>query len=193
MFPHSRPTTVRPIVPALASALASALIAIGCASRESNVKDVDTKLDARGSTGTQVVGLDAKGDAVLQDERALASEIRIAQHVNENIRMNVGTEGYHLKECWKNRARGTTGEMPEFTEYDDSAAVGGTEEVGLVNGDIKVVRKEDAVARLRVERRRQDGLRAHLSNLKRQREKCEFESARDVGKTETPPASAPLN
>ncbi|MCA2958625.1 MAG: hypothetical protein IOD12_00135 [Silvanigrellales bacterium] len=158
----------------------NSLLFLSCASREPNVKNVDTTLEAKGSTGTQLVGLNEEGDAIVQEEKSLASEIRVSQHVNENLRMNVGTETFHLKECWKRRAQGTTGEMPEFSEYDDTALPAGTEEIGVVAGDIKVVRKEDAVARLKNERRRQEELRAHLSSVKRQREKCEFEAARDV-------------
>jgi hypothetical protein len=160
--------------------LAGALAPVGCASREPNVKEVDTKLDSKGSTGTAVVGIDNKGDAILQEEKALSAEIRVALHVNENLRMNVRTEEHHLKSCWKSRARATTGEMPQLTDFDDAEAPAGTEEVGLVGGDIKVVRKEDAVARLKTERRRQDALRAHLNNVKKQREKCEFEAIRDT-------------
>jgi hypothetical protein len=161
-------------------------LAVSCASREPNVKQVDTSLQSKGSTGTHVVGLNAEGDAVLQQEAQLSSEIRVAQHVNENIRMNINTEFFHLKDCWKKRSRNTTGEMPELTEMKNlEPGVGGTEEVGLVDGQIKVVRKEDAVARLKAEKRHQEELRAHLDNVKRQREKCEFEAARDVTSVES--------
>jgi hypothetical protein len=173
--------SVRHLILSHVCAFAGLTFTSACTSRQPNVTQVDTKLEARGSTSTHTVGLDEKGDAILQEEHALASEIQVAQHVNENIRMNVSTEAYHLKDCWKKRARGTTGEMPVLSDYDDTLASTGTEEVGIVGGDIKVVRKEDAIVRLKAERRRQDELRAHLSNLKRQREKCEFEAARDIG------------
>jgi len=162
------------------------LFAVGhgaCASREPNVKAIDTTLEARGSTGTDVVGINKDGDAILQQEHGLGSEIRVAQHVNENIRMNINTEFYHVKECWKNRARGTTQEMPELTEFADvGTGIKAKEEIGLVGNDVKVIRREDAVARLNAEKRHQEELRANLTNVRKQREKCEFEAARDTAK-----------
>jgi hypothetical protein len=155
-----------------------------CASKDNQLKTIDTTLDSKGSTGTAVVGVNSEGQAILQQETQLSSEIRTAQHVNENLRMNIRSEFYHLKECWKNRARTTTKEMPELSEFEDSeAGATTTEEVGLVGQDVKVVRKEDAIARLRAEKRTQEGLRAHLSNTKKQREKCEFEAQRDSDTT----------
>lgn len=181
MHPSSRCFTPKSKVPCLLILL----FASSCASREPGIQKVNTTLDSKGSTGTHRLGLNEKGDAILQEEQALSSEIRVAQHVNENLRMNVRTESFHLKECWKKRARATTGEMPELSEFHDTALPAGTEEIGMVGDDLKVVRKEDATLRLKNERRRQDELRAHLANVKRLKEKCEFEAARDVPETQS--------
>ena len=160
--------------------LAAAVLCAGmvsCASKEPNVKPIDTTLDARGTTGSQKVGLNKEGNAVLQEQQDLGGEIRVLQHVNENLRMDVKSEFYLLKDCWKRRNINTTKEMPELSNFEDFETPDkSNEEVGMVNDSLKVVRTEDAVERLKAERRTQSQLRTNLKTVKAQREKCEFES-----------------
>ena len=85
------------------------------------------------------------------------------QHVNDNIRMNIRTEFYELKACWKSRAKRTTNEMPELTPFELSEADGKmSEEIGMVGDSLKVVNTEDE-------------LRSKLAAVTTQREKCQFE------------------
>jgi hypothetical protein len=150
---------------------------VGCTSKEPNVKPVDTQLDAKGTTGSQSVGINKEGDAVLQEQQDLSARIRVLQHVNENLRMDLKTEFFNLKECWKSRSSKTTREMPELTQFDDLLTPDGSkEEIGEVNGSLKVVKTEDAVKRMKAEERTQEQLRANLKSVKAQKEKCEFES-----------------
>ena len=90
--------------------------------------------------------------------------------------MNIRTEFYELKACWKSRAKRTTNEMPELTPFELSEADGKmSEEIGMVGDSLKVVNTEDAVERLKSERRIQNELRSKLAAVTTQREKCQFE------------------
>jgi len=154
------------------------LVSVGCSSRSNNeVREVETKLDAKGSTGTHVIGLDKNGDATMQQEKQLSAEIRTVQHVNENLRLDLKSEFFELKGCLKKRAKAGDGKMPEISDFDDiETASNAKEEVGLVDGQLKIVRKEGAIDRLKAERTQNDELRALLKSVKKHRERCEFEA-----------------
>jgi hypothetical protein len=148
-----------------------------CASKEPNIRPIDAGLDARGTTGDQRVGINKQGDAVLQEQLDLGGQIRVLQHVNENLRMDVKSEFFLLKDCWKKRNFNTTKEMPELSGFDDFETPDSSkEEVGIVNDSLKVVKTEDAIVRMNSEKRTQTQLRANLKTVKSQKEKCEFES-----------------
>jgi hypothetical protein len=159
--------------------LSLTLLAATACSTGPNVKEVDTSLERKGHTDTKMLGIDKKGNATLQEETPLDVEIRTTQHVNENLRMDLKTEVFNLKECWKKRASATTKEMPELTEFEglDAKLASSTEEVGTVNGEVKVVKREDAVERYNAEKKLQEKIRKYLADAKKQREKCEFEAS----------------
>jgi hypothetical protein len=161
--------------------LVASVLMVGCSSRSNNeMRAIDTQLDAKGSTGTHVVGVDRNGDATLQEERQLSSEIRTMQHVNENLRLDLRSEFFNLKDCLKRRAKAGDGKMPEISDFDDiETATNFKEEVGIVDGQLKVVRKEGAVDRLKAERTQNDELRALLKSVKKHLERCEFETAEE--------------
>ncbi len=157
-------------------------LALGCFTPEHKVEEVDTSLEAKGKTDSGTIGINDKGQAIIQTENSAAEELKIQKVVNEELEAKLNHEHAGLKRCRKDMADerlGGNNELPEMTGVDDlKEATEMREEMGLnEGGDYKVVKKEYFEERLQKERKYEKSLRKMLKLYTNQRERCELAMA----------------
>ena len=184
------------VSPASALPLCSLLVpvfflAVGCSSNANKPKEISTTLEASSYTPVGSVGLNKDGEAIVQQERSASVELDTLQHVNENLHMDLNSEIFDLKRCRKELNRSTNGgdgQYPVVTDMKKLQAVEKSrEEFGIEKGQIKLVKKEMLVEKIKAQREYQSELNELIAVVKDQRDKCDFKlanSAKASGETQ---------
>lgn len=156
-------------------------VIVGCASNPNKPKEISTSLESSAYTPVGSVGLNKEGEAIVQEERSASVELAALQHVNENLHMDLNSEIFDLKRCRKALNRSTNGgdgEFPILTDMKKLQAVEKAhEEFGIEKGQLKIVKKEMLVEKIKAQRVYQSELNDLLGVVKEQREKCDFKLA----------------
>jgi hypothetical protein len=163
---------------ALLSFVPLVCVSSNCTSNKYKPQEIDTSMELKGAAGAANVGLNKEGEAVVQNQQAASVELMSLQHVNENLRMDLNSSLYNLKQCRSELQlprNGGSGEAPELTDFQNlSALEKSVDKVGIENGEIKVVKTEFLVEKLDAEQKHQKEIRALLKTVKNQEDKCKF-------------------
>ncbi len=171
-----------------------AILAVGCAglvflmtacsSNKYAVKEVDTKIEQKGSVGGGKVGVDDAGQAIIQTETEADDELRTQIWKNSEFEAKLNSEHQLLKQCRQERADprlGGSGDVVEIPEIDKmSTATEIKEDLGITKtGSLKVIKREMYIDRLARERKLETSLGNLVSLVRKHRDKCEV----DLGHT----------
>lgn len=150
----------------------------GCATQEHSVKELDSEITkTKGSVNGGVVGLNDKNQVLVQEESFATDELLVQQEVNFRLQENYENEAFLLKKCrvdLSDPRLGGNGELPEFKEVDSfKDIVEIKEEMGLVNGEIKIVKKSFFDEQYKAEKKLTTTLHKMISVTKDSKERCE--------------------
>lgn len=154
------------------------LSAVACRSKDHVVEDVDTHLESKGQSNDGEIGLNEKGQAILQSKTSASAELTIQEHVNEKLQSDLDSERHQLLLCRRDLSDprlGGTGEMSAIPEVDNLKMPEATDErLGRdEKGKLVVVRKSFFDEKLQSERDYGKALQDVLRVVKRNREECE--------------------
>ncbi len=155
----------------------SALFLGACASKE-KVKQIDVKIEEKGTAVGGVIGLNDDGEAIIQTQTKADQELRGLIWQNNDLEMGLNHEVALLERCREEIADprlGGNGEIVEIPEIDRMKPTTDLKrELGLVGSDLVVVTKESLPKRLQAERTYQESLEKMSSQVKKHRKNCEF-------------------
>lgn len=156
-------------------------MAVGCSSKKDyKVKDVDTELNQQGNVGNNKVGINDKGEAVLQEEKEATVELQEILWSNADFERKLTTKQDDLKRCREDladpRLKGN-GKITEIPEVDQMKYPGQVrEELGLTKkGELKIVKKEYLLDRLEREKRYNDTLKQLNKMVDKYTSSCDAE------------------
>lgn len=144
----------------------------GCAS----LKNVDDTIDSKGTTQNGLVGI-KNGKAIIQESTNAADELRTQQWKNNNLEDTLKDMSYGLKRCREEVADsrlGGSGEITEIPEVDNlKNPTTMKEEFGVAkNGDLKVVKQQDFMEKLKSERQYEVSLLEAMKIIKKNNAEC---------------------
>ncbi len=150
----------------------------GCTTNPHKVEEIDTELDKKGSFGNSSVGLNKDGELIVQEESTAADELRQVQWANQKLEDDMKHEHFLLKTCRNDLADsrlGGSGEVDPIAEVDNlKSASEVREQFGLTKaGEIKFVKREFYLDRLKQERDLSKSLKDMTKTIGKHREACE--------------------
>ena len=155
-----------------------AFVLLSCTVKEHTVKELDTELSAnKGKVGDAVVGINSKNQVVVQEESLATDDLLVQRAVNYRLQEDYENEAYKLKQCrvdLSDQRLGGNGELPEYKEvvsFKDIVEI--KEEMGLVDGEIKVVKKSFFDEQYKSEKKLTTTLYKMIAVAKDSRERCE--------------------
>lgn len=148
-----------------------------CASKD-KVKEIDVTLEEKGTVKEGVIGLNDKGEAIIQTQTMADQELRGVIWQNNDLQMNLNHEISMLERCRQEIADprlGGNGDIVEIPEIDGMKPTTDLKkELGLVDGKLMVVTKESLPQRLQAERAYGEALEKMETQVKKHRKNCEF-------------------
>lgn len=142
------------------------------------VKEIDSSLEIKGSVAGSSLGLNKNNEAILQSSTDADDELRGQVWENHDRENTLKFEYHMLKWCRQDIADtrlGGSGEVANMPEIDQmKTAIELKEEFGIENGELKVVKKEHYVDRLKAERKYAHALKDMIRKVKKSRETCEI-------------------
>jgi hypothetical protein len=162
----------------LKAAIATMIFSTAC-TNDNEVKNLeDSPLEAKGKSGTGVVGVNKDREVVIREEKSATDALTIQQMSNSKMSEEVERELQLLKWCRRDMAdprlsgNGKIQPIPAIDEMKPIAEV--REQIGLdKSGDLKVVREEYFNERLKSERKFEESLKNMLKTSRDHREDCE--------------------
>lgn len=158
------------------------LLLAGCTTPEHQVKEIDTTLETKEETNNGRIGLNDDKQVVIQNEVSAGDELKVQEMVNADLERDLEREHFVLKLCRRDLAdqrlggSGAAGDIPEIDNMKTPNEV--KEEFGLnADGNLRVVRRELFVERLKSERKYETSLRTLMKVVAKHREKCEGQMA----------------
>ena len=152
---------------------------LSCTSNKKELETLDTKLETKGATPTEEIGMNKEGEAIVKKENSASSALVTLEHVNENLKLDLKQQFFLLRECRETLSlskNGGTGEYPELSNFDQlEAKYDRTSQLGLVEGQIKVVETSDLKERIAAHQSFQTELSTFLRTVKKEKEKCLFQ------------------
>jgi len=143
------------------------------------VEDVDTKLDVKGKTSDETIGLNDKDQVIIQTEQTADVELQSQEMANYNLRERLSWSINDLKECRASLADprlGGSGESEPIPEVDSIEIDNPGEKFGKdEDGQLKLVKRELYTQRLKNERERGAKLAALLKMVKGHNDRCQQE------------------
>lgn len=171
-----------------------ALCALSCTST-SKIDAIDTKLEKKGATPTESVGIDSAGKAVVQKQSSASSRLVTLEHVNENLKLDLRQQFFLLRQCRENLAlsqHGGSGEYPELTDFDAlEAQYEKKSQLGIEKGELKVVETSDLQERIAAQEAFQNELTTFIRTVKKEHDKCAF-ALRERKSSHTPERPPPM-
>ncbi len=161
----------------LTASLLNLLLMAGCATSEHEAKKLDTKLDAKGSTENGRVGIDDDGKVVIQSEIDAAEELRTQQWVNNKLESDIKQQYAELKRCrldMSDPRLGGDGSIATLPEVDNmKSMIDVKEQFGIAeDDDLKLVKREFFLDRLKKERKYGKSLKNMKRLLVRHHDEC---------------------
>lgn len=151
-----------------------------CASNPNKAKDIDTKLDTKGSYQGSKIGLNENKEVVVQTETAADDELRKLSWRNYDHEKKIAASSDQLSRCRNEIADprlGGTGQVTEIPEVDGMKPMSSVkEELGLKeNGELAVVKKEMYAEMLSSHRKYEDSLKQTSKTVAKATSDCERE------------------
>jgi len=154
------------------------ILAFSCSSSDKKVYEIDTSLDQKGAVDGKRIGLNDDGEAIIQEEIDADDELRQQQWANNRVYENLENDHHDLNRCRTDlsdpRLSGS-GEVQRIPEIDSMKSIDSIKEDFGLNegGELKVVRKEYYLDRLKKERKYEVSLRKTQKIVKRHLAECE--------------------
>ena len=150
-----------------------------CTTTEGTVEEMDNEIKTSGQIMDSKIGVNDDNQAIIQTETAADDELRIQQWNNNKKEDEVESEFLALKQCREDRADprlGGSGDVRPIPAVDNLKMPSEIkEQIGIdsKDGQLKVVKKELYVKRLKQERRYEVTLNKMLKTLVQYKESCE--------------------
>jgi hypothetical protein len=153
------------------------LAANACSSSE-EVKEIDTKLESKGSVDGKQIGINEDDEAIIQENTNADDELRSLQWANSRLLEQLETDHHELKRCREDLADprlGGSGEVRDLPEIDNMKPVTEVkEEFGKdADGNLKVVKRESFVKAVAAEKKYQKTLKSMQQTVEKNRVECE--------------------
>jgi hypothetical protein len=152
----------------------------GCSSNPNKAKDLDTKLDTKGAIGGEQIGLNDNKEVVIQKQANTDAELRELGWKEYDLEQKIHSDHELLTQCREELADprlGGSGNMTEIPEIDTmKTPAQAKEELGITeNGQLKLVKKEFYMERLKAERDYVDSLKGEQKLIGKYKANCERE------------------
>lgn len=153
------------------------LFGSGCATTAPKLEAVDNKITVKGNTQEGVMGLDTKGNLVIQKEIEASDALRMQQSVNAFKKERLEREYYDLKLCVRDMSdprlsgKGFGGKLPSLNvvdNYIEEKEQMGTDE----QGNIKIVTRKSFTEQLNSSRKLEKTLDGLYSLVVEQLDDC---------------------
>lgn len=156
------------------------LILSSCASNPNKAKDVDTKLDQKGSYQGSKIGLNENKEVVVQTETAADDELRQLSWRNYDHEKKIAASTDQLSRCRNEIADprlGGNGQVTEIPEVDSLKPMASVkEELGITeSGNLAVIKKEMYAEMLKSHRKYEESLRLSSKTIEKAKSACERE------------------
>jgi hypothetical protein len=145
---------------------------------ENKVQEIETKMEVKGQVSGGKLGIDDEGDAVIQQDNMADDELRTQIMVNSRLGEELKTEHFMLQSCRDDMSdprlggHGEPEEIPEIDKMKNATDV--REQFGLDDdGNLRFVKREYYIERLKNERKYETSVRQMLKTVKRHRLLCE--------------------
>ncbi len=148
-----------------------------CSSAQ-KVEKVDTNLDVKGTVATEQIGVDDKGQAIVQEETGADDMLKKQRWANAELENSLRHEYEQLQRCRNDLADprlGGNGEVSDLPEVDSAMDLSKVkEEFGLTEqGKLSIVKKELFTDRLKRERAFEASVKSSIKIVKKHRADCE--------------------
>ena len=158
---------------------ACGLFAASCTTSDHVPEKIETNLTSKGQTENGTIGINKDGEAIVQEERDAADELRVQENTNSVLRAGLDRDHHDLKTCHNDLADprlGGSGNLPDMPDIDSlRSSAEQKEEFGSNDkGDLKVVRKSYFRDKLAAERKYEKSIREMQKLVSKQLEKCRF-------------------
>jgi len=160
----------------------SFLFLFSCATNKYQVNKVDNEIDAKGKINNQVIGIDKNDQAVIHEEIRAVDELQEQIWANQGMLDDLKYEAFQLKRCKRDlsdprlEGDGKMYSIPNIDNLKDPVYV--KEEFGIVEDDLKFVKKSMFIDQLRAERNYGESLKRMFKIVKDHREHCEMKMRR---------------
>lgn len=151
-----------------------------CVTDPNRVQKIDTSLEAKGRVDNKTLGIDKDRMIILQEDTSAADALRTQQNVNlQTLTVDLSQPAHSLKRCrteLSDPRLGGNGVIPEMQEIDNmKTPTEIREEIGLdKDGEIKVVKREFFIEKLKLERAYAKSLETSVKTITRHLEECEY-------------------
>jgi len=159
-------------------ATVSVLFLVACSTTNNKAEDLELDLDLKGSVDGKKIGIDDDGDVIIQSETDASDELRTQTWVNSKLEDDISREYIDLKRCREDLADprlGGSGEVTKIPEVDNLKSANEVKEKFGIDedGNLKVVKKEYFMEKLRKERKYEKSLKNMKKILAKNNESCQ--------------------
>ena len=149
-----------------------------CSHDEHVPQEIDDKIEKKGETSNGDIGINKDGQVIIQTETDAAAKLKIEQFKNQNLEDQLGQAHLKLKRCREDLADprlGGDGSVTDLPEIDGLKSTSeAKEEFGLdEKGNLKFVKREFYLERLKREVKYQKSLSQMLKVVQKNSVKCE--------------------
>lgn len=152
------------------------LLMVGCTTPY-QAKELDLELEAKAQVGDAKVGINGKGQVILQEEKSASDELNIQRQANFYMKERLESDHFALQSCVRDLANpkvGGKGDYEFLPELNLKSPAEEKEEFGQdEEGNLKLVKKSFFIEELKSERKYQKSIETMHRLVKRQLEKCE--------------------
>lgn len=151
----------------------------GCSTTPYQLERVNNQLSEQGKIGDASIGINDKNQAIVQVENTAATELKLQQWRNYDLEKEISYNRSQLSRCQTEIADPRLGGDGHVVDIPEAEVVGASvtrEEFGTDdNGQLKVVKKEFYVERLKFERQRESTLGDTSAAINKRLDTCERE------------------
>ena len=157
-------------------------LTFACTTNPHKVREVDSDIDVKGKVGQSSIGLNKDGEVIVQEDSSAEDELRQVQWTNNKLEDDLKHQVFELKNCRKDLADerlGGDGSVTSIPEVDNlSSPQEMREQFGVGSkGDLKFVKREYYLDRLKRERDYTNKLKNSVKIVAKNRETCEARMA----------------
>ncbi|MCB9229541.1 MAG: hypothetical protein H6618_08015 [Deltaproteobacteria bacterium] len=149
-----------------------------CTSDDQTVKDIDTKLEAKGQVGMERIGLNDDGQAIIQRTDRADNKLADLIYGNNDLESEIKYLYHEIQRCRRDLADqrlGGNGEIIPLPPLNAGQATPSSEELGLnEQGELVILQRTPFTDRLKNEQEKNDHLKALIPKIRDMKYKCEF-------------------